>query len=250
MILEKIGKRTLQLLKEDLKIIDYSFAIPYTYVVIEGKKKKSIGVAVTLVEEIHSFENSVSNISLESFLQGAESFNIIERTLSLATINAISQYYIDLSDEVDSDVIRLLGRETNVEKVAVIGSMFPIVKKLQEIGKKVFVFERNKVLFDKITISDGLEYQLLPKMDAILATGAVLLNGTVDLILDRANNAKVVALLGPTAQALPELFSDEHITYLCSSKVEDIDNALMNLKLGSFKGSGKYNRRYALKIKN
>lgn len=250
MILEEIGRRTLRLIKEELKIIDYSFAIPYTYVMIEGKDKKSIGVAVTLMEEIHSFENNAPNVSLGSFLQMAESFNIIERTLCLATINAVSQYYIDLRDEIDDDLVQFLEKETDIEKVAVIGSMFPTVQKLQEAGKKVFVFERNKILFDKNTISDGLEYQLLPTMDAILATGAVLLNGTIDLILDRTNNAKVVALLGPTAQALPELFKGRHVTHLCSSKVEDIDDALTNLKLGSFKGSGKYNKRYALKVES
>ncbi len=248
MILEELTQKALQRMNGELEIADYSFALPYTYVVLKGKKGRAIGVAATLAEEIRAFDSGLFDVNVRSFLKGANSFNIIERTLALATVNAVSQYYLDLDVHTEEDALQVVEEDASIKKVAVVGSMFPIVEKLKDAKKEVYVFERNKILFDDDTLSDGLEYQLLPKMDAVLATGTVLLNGTVDLILDRALNSKVVALLGATAQALPEFFIGRHITHLGSTKIKKCGEALKNLKLGVFRGSGRYNRRYNLKI--
>lgn len=108
MLLRKFKREALKLAK-GLELIDFSFGLPYTYVLVEGEKSKALGVAMTLPEEIQRYENSIEEPSLEEFIKRADSLNAVERTLALAAINAVSQYYIDLSNAKWIDAVELLS---------------------------------------------------------------------------------------------------------------------------------------------
>ncbi|AFK22849.1 Rossmann-like domain-containing protein [Pyrococcus sp. ST04] len=245
MLLSEIKEKALELV-DNLKLVDFGFALPYTWVLVQGPKGKALGVAMTLPEEIQRYTNSISEPSLEKFIEKADSLNVIERTLGLAAINAVSQYHIDLSNAEWVDVLELLPETSG--KVALIGNMPPLTKELRERGYDVYVFERNAKLWDRDTYSDALEYNLLPEMDAVIASATCLVNGTIDMLLDRAKNAKIFVLTGPTGQLLPEFLKGTRVTHLASMKVVDIKKALLGLKLGSFKGFEKGNRKYVLKV--
>ncbi|EHP82587.1 enolase N-terminal-like fold-containing protein, partial [Methanotorris formicicus] len=113
-MIEDIVKRVIDFIDgKDIKIVDFSFALPYSYVLVEVGGKKSLGVAMTLLEEYkgHSekrkIEFDVGNI--EDFINVANDFDIINRTLGLATINAISQSFIKLTNEdLNKDVANLI----------------------------------------------------------------------------------------------------------------------------------------------
>ncbi len=132
--------------------------------------------------------------------------------------------------------------------VAVIGNMPPVVRALREKGVKTLVFERNPKLWDRETLSDALEYVLLPEAEAVLVSGSALVNGTIEMILDRAKNARIVVLTGPTAQIHPELVKGTGITHLAAMKVIDLKKAVLGLKLGSFKGFERGNRKYVVRV--
>ncbi|ADT83424.1 Rossmann-like domain-containing protein [Thermococcus barophilus] len=246
MILRKLKKEALRIIDEDFTIVDFSFALPYTYVVIEGKRGKSLGVAMTLPEEIQMYSNEIEDVDVRKFIEKLDSLNIIERTLAIATINAVSQYYIDLSRTKNEDAVELL--DDSIEKVAVIGNMHPIVKTLKERGFDVYVFERNLKLWDRETLSDSLEHWLLPEMDAVIVSGSALVNATLDMILERSKKAKLIVLTGPTAQLLPELLRGSGVTHLASMKVLNIERALTKLKLGTFRGFEKENKKYIIEV--
>ncbi len=245
MLLEKIGKKALASVDEDFRLLDFSFALPYTYVLIEGKRGKALGVAMTLPEEVQRFRTSFEEPSLEGFMEKAGSLNIIERTLALAAINALSQYHISLENVEGADVTEIL--EGDFDKVAVIGNMPPLVKTLRE-RFQTYVFERNPKLWDRDTLSDSLEYSLLPEMDAVVVSGSALLNGTLEMILDRSKRAKLVVLTGPTAQLLPDFLRGTGVTHLAAMKVMDVDEAIKRLKLGSFRGFEKGSRKYVVPV--
>jgi uncharacterized protein (DUF4213/DUF364 family) len=232
-MLSQMKDKTIQIMDEKFKIEDFSLALPYTYVIISGKNGKAIGVAMTLPEEIGSYKNKIEKISVDEFINKADSLNIIERTLALATINAVSQYYIDLRDAKYMDAIEIIENIKNL-KIALIGNIPPIAKELKNRGYALYVFERNQKLWNENVLSDSLEYQLLPKMDAVLLSASTLVNGTIDMILDRSKNAKFIILTGPTSQVLPEFLKDTKITHIASMKIVDIDNAVKYLKLGDF----------------
>ncbi|CAB49577.1 Rossmann-like domain-containing protein [Pyrococcus abyssi] len=244
MILSKIKKEALKLIDE-LELLDFSFALPYTWVLVKGEEGKSLGVAMTLPEEVQRYTSSIEEPSLEEFIRKADSLNVIERTLGVAAINAVSQYYIDLSDAFWGDVLDLV--QGDVKRIAVLGNMPPIVKALRS-KYEVYVFERNPKLWDRETYSDALEYDLLPKMDVIIASASCIVNGTIDMILDRAKKAKLLILTGPTAQLLPEFLKGTKVTHLAAMKVVDIDRAILKLKLGSFRGFEEGSRKYIVKV--
>ncbi|MBO8174693.1 MAG: hypothetical protein H0Z18_05500 [Thermococcus sp.] len=245
MLLRKFKREALKLAK-GLELIDFSFGLPYTYVLVKGEKGRALGVAMTLPEEIQRYENLIEEPSLEEFIKMADSLNIVERTLALAAINAVSQYHINLSNADWIDATELLSDD--IEKIAVIGNMPPIVKALRGRNFELYIFERNPKLWDKETLSDSLEYWLLPEMDAVIASATCIVNGTVDMIAERAKNAKIVLLTGPTGQALPELFKGIGITHIASMKVVDIERAIEKLKLGCFRGFSKESRKYTIAV--
>ena len=247
-IVDELKRKALRMIDEDFRIVDFSFALPYTYVLIEGKKGKSLGVAMTLLEEIQVCNPEFEGVGVEEFIERANSLNIAERTIGLATINAISQYYFDLSRASKEDVVDVIVRE-NVKSVGIVGNISPIAKTLKERGYDVYVFERNPRLMTDETLSDTFEYRLLPKMDAVLISGTTLINDTIDLILERSKNAKLKVLVGPTAQALPEFF-EGYLTHVASVKVFDIDSVLTGLKLGtaSLLLNSKYSQKYTVTL--
>ena len=245
MLLTGIKKKALKL-ADGLELVDFGFALPYTWVLVEGPEGKALGVAMTLPEEVQRYRNSIDEPSLRAFIERADSLNVIERTLGLAAINAVSQYYIELSDAEFADVLELLPE--NAGKVALIGNMPPLARALRGKNLEVFVFERNAKLWDKDTYSDALEYHLLPEMDAVIASASCLVNGTIDMLLDRVKKAELFVLTGPTGQLLPEFLKGTGVTHLASMKVIDFEKAILGLKLGSFKGFEDGNRKYVVKV--
>ncbi|WP_456422527.1 Rossmann-like domain-containing protein [Thermococcus sp.] len=245
MLLTKIKGMALKLV-DGLELIDFGFALPYTWVLIGGSEGKALGVAMTLPEEIQRYTNSVIEPSLEAFIKKADSLNVIERTLGLAAVNAVSQYRLDLSNAKWVDVLELIPE--NAGKIAIIGNMPPLVRELRERGHEPYVFERNVKLWDRETLSDALEYHLLPEMDAVIASASCLVNGTIDMLLDRAKRARLFVLTGPTAQLLPEFLRGTKVTHLASMKVADIEKALLGLKLGSFRGFEGGNQKYVIEV--
>ncbi|AHL22494.1 Rossmann-like domain-containing protein [Thermococcus nautili] len=245
MLLGRIKREALKLTK-GLRLVDFGFALPYTWVLVQGPEGRALGVAMTLPEEVQRYRNSVTEPSLEAFIERADSINSIERTLALAAINAVSQYHIDLADAEWVDVLDLIPE--NAGKVALIGNMPPLVRELRARGYEIYVFERNARLWDKDTFSDALEYHLLPEMDAVIASATCLVNGTIDMLLERSKRAKLFVLTGPTGQLLPEFLKGTGVTHLAAMKVTDLEKALLGLKLGSFKGFEEGNKKYVVEV--
>ncbi|ACV24530.1 Rossmann-like domain-containing protein [Methanocaldococcus fervens] len=256
MIIDHIIKKAKDITNNyKFKILDFSFALPYSYVLIEKDGKKSLGVAMTLLEEYkgHSEKRKVDfgEKTIEDFITMANDLDVINRTLGLAAINAVSQYFIKLNeDDYKRDVINLILNKKGIKKIAFIGNMMPLVKMLKEKGDfEFYVFERNPKISTPETISDAFEYTLLPKMDAVLISGTSILNNSLDMILDRAKNAKLKILVGPSAQILPEFVKGYGIDYIASTHILGIDKALYNLKLGSSFGLfKKYSKKYIVKV--
>ncbi len=83
-----------------------------------------------------------------------------------------------------------------------------------------------------------------------MASGSAIINGTLDMIVDRAKKARLLVLTGgPTAQLMPDfLRGTGGVTHLASMSVVDVDSALVRLKLGSFKGFEAGSKKYVLEV--
>jgi len=85
-------------------------------------------------------------------------------------------------------------------------------------------------------------------MDAVIVSGSAMLNCTLDMIVKRSKKAKKIILTGATAQVLPEFLKGSGVTHLASVKVIDAEKAILNLKMGSFRGFDEQSRKYVIEV--
>nr|WP_324609472.1 DUF364 domain-containing protein [Thermococcus piezophilus] len=85
------------------------------------------------------------------------------------------------------------------------------------------------------TLSDSLKYWLLPEVDAVMASATCILNGTIDMLLDH-----------PTGQVLLEFFKGTGVTHIASMKVVNVEKAVLQLKLGCFRGFSNESKKYVV----
>jgi hypothetical protein len=213
MILDELRETIEKKLREDFEISGACISLWYTGVMLDNGY---VGLCYTPTEDIHRAhlegKRNFHGLSVLEALQLVGSFNMIERAVGIATLNAISQYLMDQEEyerEMGVDVFEAIeiGKD---EEVAVIGYMKPLVEKLRTRTRHVQVFERNARLRED-AMPDTFVDLLLPKADTVVISGSSLVNGTIDRILDLSKNAKFVAMVGPTASALPEPFFGRNV---------------------------------------
>lgn len=202
-LLDLIAKRKP---REDLRISRVCVGICYTAAMIENGY---VGLCHTPMEDIGHLvrdpKRHFHGAKALEIAQLANSFNMIERTVGIATLNALSQYVMDLEgrerqfgvDASDAIEIHKGGR------AAVVGYIRPLVGKLRTKAREVHVFERNPQLRGD-ALPDALADSILPKANVVVISGTSLVNGTLDRLLELSKRARFVAIVGPTASVLPE----------------------------------------------
>lgn len=241
MITDLIVKRILEWsVIDELVIRDLCISYPYTYAIVEGGHK-SIGVALTPLIELSDIEvwrppRIDFNSTVREAVEKLTSTHMFERALALAVVNAVSQYVIE--EEIDKlvcsssvcDVVGIIER-SKAETIAVVGNMSPLVRKLREKGYRVIVFERDRESRVGGVYSDCLEQRLLPEADAVVITGATILNDTLDNIIAYARPSSIKVMVGATAQTHPSLLEGVGLDYIssCHSRNPDLTAKLLRL---------------------
>ena len=261
MILDDIVRHTLEKMGDvRLELIDIGITYPYTYSIVRGKHGVSVGLCMTMVTEIGDYEHKTpidanKYLEISDLVKGALDRHLLKRFLGIATINAVSQYLLRISGEnYNLDVTDIISKnysEANKYNVAVIGYMKPVVQRLREKGYKVYVFERNPILRED-AYPDFFEYRYLPVMDIVIATGAALINDTIDQIVERSKKARDIILTGPTAQVHPKFIERKGISYLSSIymffKRNEYRIVRDNIALGNEKILWSKGVKYSIKI--
>ncbi len=242
MILDLIKKNVKTFIEKnniDLKIIDAFVGYFYTIVVTEDSAgEKYIGLNITPSFEISDMmerrNNPVFFYSIIDEIELLTSESWIERSLALATVNSLSQKLIAYNEVKDTSrwIINKL-HEVGTNKVAIIGNMPPVVNSLS----KYF----DVIVFDKKNcgrvLSESLEKRILPNVDAVIMSGAVIVNESIDEILNYAKKSKINIIIGPSAQIYPEFIRGVKIDYLGSTAIiHNKEEAIRLLKLGYTRG--------------
>ncbi|MBC7219496.1 MAG: DUF364 domain-containing protein [Hadesarchaea archaeon] len=142
----------------------------------------------------------------------ANSFDLIERTVGVATLNAISQKIMDgehYPREFGADAMENIDVRAE-DEVAVVGYIRPFVGKLRAMARRVHVFEHNPQLRGE-ALPDTFVDSFLPRCDVAVISGSSLANGTVDRLLELSKSARLVIFAGPTASMLPEPLFDRGV---------------------------------------
>jgi len=157
-----------------------------------------------------------------------------QRSIGLAAINAISQHLFHIAAyqlETTSDSMAQLAFSPG-DHVGMVGLFPSLVKKLRVQNIDLTVIENKPHL---VLVNDNYEVTLdvsrLHDCNKILCTGAVLLNDTVDEVLDHCRNADVIAMIGPTVSCLPDPLFARGVYVVGGTTVADI--TLLMRHLGS-----------------
>ncbi|MBI4200023.1 MAG: DUF364 domain-containing protein [Chloroflexi bacterium] len=213
MITEKI-QRLLATDASGARIADVRIGLGYTAVLLESGQA---GVAYTLREDLRpgcspfSGQRPLASRSAAELLSGLGSGDPLERTIGLATANAlICRRGVDAFSEGDILDAVAFGPD---DRVGMVGYFGPLIPLLQKRVASLTIFERNPAR------GAGLEpperaLDLLPECTVALITSSVLLTGTLDPLLQAAARCREIALLGPSTPLIPRSFADTGVTWL------------------------------------
>ncbi|MDI6902603.1 MAG: DUF364 domain-containing protein [Methanocellales archaeon] len=218
MILEDL----LELLQKhapDSVIEQYCIGGHYTGVKLE----KEMGVAYTPSDILLSFElDNITGADAMRTARLALSDRILERTIGIATINALSwgiipkRYQVCVGDPLKRIVIR--------DKIVVMVGYFPpVAEQLSSIAKDLRIIERKEM--EGTHPSEDAE-DVMSDADVIIITGSALIYGGMEVYLQYGMNADEVIVLGPTASMLPDPFFERGATIVAGIQITDPNAAL------------------------
>jgi len=118
-------------------------------------------------------------------------------------------------------------------QLGMIGNFPPLVRQARAAGVAVTVVERKAHM---VHVEPGLSITLDPaallSCDEIIATGAMLINDSLDDMLVHCRRARRVTLLGPTAGVFPDVLMARGIAAVGGLRLVDADAALARLQAG------------------
>lgn len=192
----------------------------YTCVLTE---RGHVGLCQTLLGELNIHCCKVSNKAgslagskMKDLIELSRSWDLGERIVGVASINALSAPYIAESEGVrllKGNLIDYLDLRKG-DLVVMAGNMRPFKGPIKERGCKLIILERSTHLMDEETFPDLIAEDVVPKADVLIISGTSLANGTIDRLLKLAKRAREVALTGPSASAYPKVLFENGITVI------------------------------------
>jgi uncharacterized protein (DUF4213/DUF364 family) len=167
--------------------------------------------------------------------------NILKSAIGVATLNALSQLFIESENGREYEIIKgkdgfdLLEIQPE-ETVILIGAFGPYIRRLKRMGNPLYIVEKNS----QALRTDEMKYfkpeseipSLLKKSDAIIITGTAIVNHTIDPILSFITNGKRTAIIGPTASMAPDAFFKRGVNVMAGVRILDPDSMIKILKQG------------------
>lgn len=153
-------------------------------------------------------QSCAPDIPIEKLIQGFVSQQIAHKALALGAFNALSQHLMRRSGFQPPSTGNSTGLDTLQagERIGMVGYFCPLVDKLLAKGLQIQIIEKNP---QRVTLQPGIA--LSSRADAlrgcrqIICTASVLINDTLDEILQAAPDAQTCHLVGPSGSGLPDV---------------------------------------------
>lgn len=148
--------------------------------------------------------------------RGCAQGEVLARTVGLAAVNALTRRVFDRAGFVppSDDSIALVDAAPG-ETVGMIGYFPPLVPRIVAGGARLVVVELRA---DLVGEHDGVRVTLDPAelegCTQVIATGTLLLNDTLDRMLQHCRNARRIALVGPSVGGPPDPLFARGVTVL------------------------------------
>ncbi len=229
-------------LKTRPKLSEYGVGVSYSYAVVEGSEGEFCGVALTPLDDLAGvrIEAARRPAGVEDASTLLASLNPLEKALGLAIVNAASSYLLwgagyapGLRIEDAGDLLKAVPKLVEGGAVLVIGNMGPLVRSLEAAGvKEVYVVERCAGLRCGRALSDTAFFRLVSRVESIIATGATLVNDTIEYIIRFRRGGTSLVLVGPTAGAHPTPLIRLGVDAVASMRVDRVSETIDVIKRG------------------
>jgi uncharacterized protein (DUF4213/DUF364 family) len=194
-----------------------------------------VGVCFTFETEIlpscciHKKAGKLSGSSAIEMMNMARSWDISESVLGIATINALSSIYIKnnprayvISEGNILDHITLEKRDI----VVFVGRISPLIERIEGKVDKIFILERDLKRRESGVLPDTACEEVLPRANVAIITGATLVNGTIDHLIELSKGAREIAVVGASASILPDPLFLRGVTTVGGIRVLNPDKLL------------------------
>ena len=170
---------------------------------------------------VFSQAGQIAGSSVAEILEFSKKTGFLQRSLALATMNALIKPEIDsLDDDVFSKVSPAAG-----ERVVMIGLIEPVAKMLSDTGCDVAVFEQRSIEHPLVRESHEMKI-LIRDADLLIISATTLINNTLGDILALPRAARDIILMGPSTPMMVDAFRSTGITYLAGSRIVDTEKAM------------------------
>jgi len=174
-------------------------------------------------------------------LKYAPDTNVLKSAIGVATLNALSQLFIEsecqseyqiIKDKDGFDLLEIKPDET----VTLIGALGPYIHRLKMMGNPFFIIEKNPQTLraDEIKYfkSESEMASVIGISNVVIITGTAIVNHTIDHILSLVTNGKRTAIIGPTASMVPDAFFKRRVNMIAGVRIFNPDLMIKILKEG------------------
>jgi Uncharacterized conserved protein len=172
---------------------------------------------------------------IRRYLEDLGSANILNKTLALSVLNALSFSAWQARPPRDYEMVQ--GKDAFDEavippegKTVVIGALVPMLRRLLKLGADFKVLEQDPATLKPAELAHYLPAdraaEVVPQAKLLVITGVTILNDTLPDILKMAQPGAEIIVTGPTASMLPEAFFERGVTTLGGIMVTKPDELL------------------------
>lgn len=165
----------------------------------------------------------------------------LRRTVAFAAVNAMTRSLFERATFVPPKSSDSLGGLDPApgETVGMIGYFTPLVKRIVERGAQLCIVElREDLVRDDGTVRITTDPHELAGLQQVLATGTLMLNDSLDRMLEHCRGARHIALIGPSVGAPPDPLFARGVTLLGGTWVHErrgfVDALLRGEPTGAF----------------
>ena len=222
MILNLLKENALQLVNTR-KVADVRIGLSYTAVQLDDG---SAGTAMTFHHDIPqgclSAETPLKGRPAAELIEKAVSENLIERTLAIAAMNAVTNRHGDTL--IPGDALKLLqiGKD---DVVGMVGFFGPLVAALKGEVAEMHIFEKSKKKAENLHPEKDIP-KILPGCTAVVITSTSLINRTFEGVMECTGNCRKIAMIGATTPLVREVFAEYGISLLSGLVIREPDEVL------------------------
>lgn len=223
---------------EGLRVEDVRIGLSYTAVRLSNG---SVGVAMTFHNDMpHGClitDRPMAGMMAAELILKADSRDLLERTVAVATINAVLNTHGP--ETVSGDVLDILDPGED-DVVGMVGYFGPLVNKLKQRVRELYIFEK-ELEKAKEVLPEEKALEILPDCSLAIITSTSLLNRSFVNIANAARSCSKTVMAGGSTPLAPDVFKPFGITLLSGIIVRDTDSLLRVVsESGGMRSFGRY----------